>query len=880
MKRRLSEEEIRIKQNHLGSLSTWQNWGPFVSERAWGTVREDYSENGDPWSYFPHDMAHKRVFRWGEDGIGGYCDRYQGVVISFAFWNHKDPILKERLFGLTGRESNHGEDVKEYYYYLDNIPSFAYMKYLYKYPQNLYPYSELIEESRKRTKQDSEYELIDTKIFDLDEYFDVFIEYSKLTEEDTSFRIEIINRSNKEAILDFIPQVTFRNTWSFGETLGKEPLIVEDHTAVNCRGLLLDDRQMEIFPMLDIEYRLNKRYLYAGGNPDILFTNNETDFEALGWGENRTPYVKDAFHRYIVNKDHQAINPKKEGTKAAFHYKNLFFTPKESKVFYLRLSEEALKAPVDNIDEFTLVRKKEADEYYDYISPPNTSLEEKQIFRQALAGMLWSQQLYLFAVHQWFKGDNPHSLAPYTRKDIRNVHWNHMVSKHVISMPDKWEYPWFAAWDLSFHAIVLGLIDLEMAKDQLWLLLTEQFQHPNGQIPAYEWEFSDLNPPVQAFAIQKIFEMEKEKTGKGDLEFLKKCYHKLVANFIWWVNCEDVYGNNIFEGGFLGLDNIQVIDRSKPIPGGGVLEQSDATGWMGMFCLNMMRITMEIATVDPSYEPMIVKFFQHFIYISAALMKEKGKRIENWNEEDGFFYDVLRYEDGRQEQVKVRSLVGIIPTFATDCLPLEQLRSYKEFYPHFEWFLENKAEFTKYCVERIEKDGKEYYFFSLMGRKNLKRIIEKVSDENEFKSPYGLRSLSKYHEAHPFHFFDSTIKYEPAESQSYMYGGNSNWRGPIWFPLSYLFIDTLDRIDQILLDPQIREIRDYFANALIDIFKNIGGKRAVFGDDKKFQEDPHFRDYLLFYEYFHGETGKGLGASHQTGWTALVANLIHMTRRA
>lgn len=874
MKKRLLEEEIRIQENHLGSLAIWKNWGPFVAERAWGTVREDYSPEGHAWRYFSHDMARKRAYRWGEDGIGGYSDRYQMAVLSFAFWNHKDPFLKERLFGLVPEDTNHGEDVKEYYYYLDNIPSHAYMKYLYKYPQNAYPYEQLKQESKKRGLADPEYELIDTGIFDRDEYFDIFIEYVKISEEDTGIKVEIINRSSLPAVLDFIPQVTFRNTWSFTTPRGNEPLM----TALD-KGILLDDRDMEAFPMLDIDYKIGKRYLYASGEPDLLFTNNETNYEALDWGKNSTPYVKDAFHRYIVNQEHAAINPQREGTKAAFHYKNLSFAPLESKTFYLRWAPLPLKAAVENVEAFVHKRKEEADHYYEHISPKGASLEDKMIFRQALAGQLWSQQLYLFIVNRWLEGDDPTWPSPDSRNKIRNTHWRHLVSKHIISMPDKWEYPWFAAWDLAFHALTLGLVDLNLAKDQIELLLTEQFQHPNGQIPAYEWEFSDINPPVQAFVIHKIFDIEREKTGKGDFDFLKRCYHKLIANFAWWVNREDVEGNNVFEGGFLGLDNIQVFDRSQPIPGGGSLQQSDATGWMGMFCLDMMRIGMVLAKIDPSYESLMTKFFQHYLYIASALMSSKTRQIQNWNEEDGFFYDVLLHSEGYHEQIKVRSLVGLIPVFATDYWSEDELASYKEFFSHFEWFLENRKNLTEYSINKIQSKGKNYYFFSLMGEKNLRRILNKAYDEEEFKSTYGLRSLSKYHENHPVSLFGQVIQYVPGESRSSIYGGNSNWRGPIWFPISYLFIEMLNRINVLFEDQKIGEISSYFSNSLINLFKSIDGKRAVFGDVKKFQEDPHFKDYLLFYEYFHGDTGKGLGASHQTGWTGLVANLIDMTRR-
>lgn len=887
MKNRFLAEEIRIKENYIQSLSIWEKWGPYLSERAWGTVREDYSPNGDAWNYTSHEMARKYAYRWGEDGIAGFSDRYQVMCISFAFWNHKDPILKERLFGLAPNQTNHGEDVKEAYYYLDNVPSHAYMKYLYKYPGNAFPYEELIQKSKMLKKEDPEYEIYDTGIFDQDHYFDIFFEYAKISEEDLCIRVEVVNRSSQEAILDVLPQVCFRNTWSWGDDRDVIPTIVEGEHDGTDRLLLLDDRDQEPFPMLDVDYRIGKRYYYAEGDADLLFTNNETNFSDLGMGDNRTPYVKDAFHRYVIENELNAVNPKREGTKACFHYKNVRFRAKESRVFRFRLSEVPLKDPLANIDEFIQLRKKESDEYYDLICPKDAEEEEKKIFRQAISGQLWNKQLYLFIVNYWMKGDTRDRIFPPDRKKIRNSHWLHLVSKHVIVMPDKWEYPWFAAWDLAFHAVTLALVDIQLAKDQLWLLLTEQFQHPNGQIPAYEWEFSDLNPPVQSWAVYKIFLLEQEQLGRGDFAFLKKCYHKLVINFVWWVNREDESGNNVFEGGFLGLDNIGVIDRSMKVPGGGHLEQSDGTGWMGKFCLNMMRLSILIAKEDPDYEPMIVKFFQHFIYISTAMMNSPRRQVQNWSDEDGFFYDVISFEDGKHEQIPVRSLVGIIPLYAVDYWSEEELRSFEEFYPSFQWFLENRLDLVKNCIDEVVHEGKKYYFFSLMGQKNMKRILERVWDKNEFRSDYGLRSLSKVHQDHPVTLFDHTIMYAPRESHISMYGGNSNWRGPIWFPTSFLFVETLETIRSLFGDDYeiaagvtVRQMRDYFVGAMVNIFKNINGRRAVFGNVKKMQEDPNFFDHLLFYEYFDGDTGAGLGASHQTGWTALVANFIHLLRKS
>lgn len=871
MKQAFLEEEIRIEKNRSGEVAIWDAWGPFVSERSWGTVREDYSESGDAWNYLSHDAARSTAYRWGEDGIAGLCDRYQVCSLSLALWNHKDDILKERLFGLTADQGNHGEDVKELYYYLENCPSHAFMRYLYKYPQEAFPYEKLVLENQKRTNKDPEYELYDTGVFGQNRYFDVVIEYVKLEPDEIGMRIEITNQSDAEAILDVIPQLTFRNTWSWQGKDPKQKIEKGDETD-QFSSVVFDDHEAEAFPMLDVKYNLGKRYLYGSPGAKLLFTNNDTNLEKFQKGKNRTPYVKDAFHRAIIDKE-DCLNPDETGTKVGFHYKDMKFSPKETKVVRMRLSKVRVDQPLGVIDAFCKKKEGELHEFYKKVLNSGLSPEEHEIQKKALYGHLWNRQLYLFIQNYWLKGDSEHSPIS-EREKIRNMGWKHLVSKHVIQMPDKWEYPWFAAWDLAFHSITTALYDIELAKDQLWLLMTEMFQHPNGQIPAYEWEFSDLNPPNQALAALKIYEMERNKKGKGDVHFLKRCFQKLVTNFVWWVNQKDQAGKNIFEGGFLGLDNITVIDRSRPLPDGEFLEQSDATGWMGLFCLNMMRIAMIIAENDSDYEVMITKFFRHYIYIAMALKRQ------NWSDTDNFFYDVICYPDGKKEQIPVRSLVGIIPLFAIECISEEKLRQYKNFYPQFEWFLLNRPDLVEHCFTPIEKEGKLHYFFSLLSPKSICQALERTWDEEEFKSEFGLRSLSKVHEKNPVTFQNHEIHYAPRESDADLYGGNSNWRGPIWMPISYLFLDLLKRLDTHFGDAYkvrdkadgtvtFKEMSKYYSNALTKLFIK-DDKGEVPSQIKSLP----WNNQILFYEYFHGDTGEGLGASHQTGWTSLIANIL------
>jgi hypothetical protein len=885
-----TKEHQRLSENTPG-VPPWRKWGPYVSERAWGTVREDYSADGNAWDFFPHDQARSRAYRWGEDGLGAICDRYQLLVFALALWNERDPILKERAFGLVPSEANRGEDVKEYYFYLDNTPTHSYQKYLYKYPQSEYPYRQLIEENRRRAGRGLEYELVDTGIFDQDRYFDVFVEYAKASPDDICIRIEVFNRGPKDAPLRIIPHLWFRNTWSWSNPPKPEPTIRPGPASRDFASLLADDSTAEMLPNLPFEYRLGLRYLYAQSGGELLFTDNETNWSAINGGVNRKPYVKDAFHRYIVG-GQQSVNPERVGTKSCIHYRTTV-TAGGSVVVRLRLTPEKLSDPLRDVDRLITKRKAEADDFYASIHPPRASEDEKLIQRQAFAGLLWTKQSYLFDVEAWLEGDDPHSPPPESRWAIRNPHWEHLNSMRVLSMPDKWEYPWFAAWDLAFHCVAFALIDPEFAKEQLWLMLFEQFQHPNGQIPAYEWEFSDLNPPVHAWACWRVYNMDRIRSGHGDRAWLEKCFHKLLINFAWWINKVDSQGNNIFEGGFLGLDNITVIDRSQRLPGGVVLEQSDATGWMGMFCQNLMRIALELAKENQVYESLATKFFQHYIYVGAAMKHMGGRDYSLWDERDGFFYDVLRYPDGSFHKFRVRSLVGLIPLYAIERLEVDWINPFAEFRSNLEWFVRNRQDIVQRCCQLIEHEGMKVYVLAIVNEEQLKRILDRLFDPKEFLSDYGIRSLSKYHEQSPFIFGEAEVHYEPAESDNKIKGGNSNWRGPVWFPTSFLMIESLRKLGKAYgptlklklpaypeREMTLSEIAEDAANRMIRIFtRDQNGRRPVYGGTRKFQEDPHWRDYILFYEYFHGDNGAGVGASHQTGWTALVASLIDEWRR-
>jgi hypothetical protein len=878
-----SKEHDRLAEKSEGeTVPHWMKWGPYVAERAWGTVREDYSWNGDAWGYFPFEQSNSKVYRWGDDGIAGWCDRYQFLLFAPAFWNGKDPFLKERLFGLSSTQGNHGEDVKECYFHLDGTPTHSYMKYLYKYPQEAFPYQELRAANQFRGAHESEFELVDTGIFADNRYFDIVIEYAKASPEDLCIRIEAFNRGDQDAPLHILPHLWFRNQWSWGDAPLPEPIIeVGSESSICC--LVADDIAMQSPPNLKFDYHVGKRFLYGPKGGKLLFTNNENPSD-------RGPYTKDAFHRAVVDQE-ASTNPEQKGTKACLHYVFEKVPAKGSVVLHLRLTDRPMKHPLENIDAIFAERIQEADAFYAAVHPKHASEEEKNVQRQALAGMIWNKQIYLFDVNLWLNGDNSYQRPPPSRLKIRNVHWRHLNSMRILLMPDKWEYPWFAAWDLAFHCLTYSLIDINFAKEELWLLLFDQFQHPNGEIPAYEWEFSDLNPPLQAWAAYKIYEMEKAQTGKGDEEFLRKCFLKLCMNFIWWVNKVDSSGNNVFEGGFLGLDNITLIDRSKEQISGAVLRQSDGTGWMAMFCLNLMKIALELAKTVSTYEAMATKFFQHFVYIANAMKRMGNQNYELWSESDQFFYDVLSYPDGHFAKFRVRSLVGLIPLFAVETLSEEELSQFPNFKRDFEWFLENRKDLTEDNVIPIEKNQQKGYLLSLVNEEQLHGILKYVWDPEEFRSPFGLRSLSKFHEKNPFFYQDKQVKYEPGDSLERIKGGNSNWRGPIWAGPTYMLTESLMKFSSAMPDSfkvsvrdlppvSLREMAKSFAGEMISIFvPNKRGVRPFWGENFPFAQDPHWRDHILFNEFFHGETGKGLGASHQSGWTSLVANFIDEYRK-
>jgi hypothetical protein len=886
-----SAEDLRLEQDRLG-VAAWKRWGPYVSERSWGTVREDYSPDGSAWDYFSHDHARSRAYRWGEDGLAGLCDRYQLLIFALALWNERDPILKERLFGLGCPEGSHGEDVKEYYFYLDATPTSSYLRYLYKYPQATFPYADLVAENRRRSTHQPEYELLDTGVFAEDRYFDVFVEYAKAGPEDICVRIEAHNRGPDAAPLHVLPHLWFRNTWSWAAEPLPRPAIHVASAAADALCLVADDAGTVSLQTLLVEYRLGRRFLYAEPDGRLLFTDNETNHQRLfGPGAfNHSPLVKDTFHRHIIHGE-ACVNPQQTGTKACVHYRTVV-PAGGSVVVRLRLTNEELTRPLADVDRVVELRRYEADEFYARLHPPHTSEDEKRVQRQALAGMLWNKQIYLFDVSAWLDGD-PICPAPESHKHLRNVHWRHLNSMRILSMPDKWEYPWFAAWDLAFQAVPLALVDPDFAKEQLWLLLFEQFQHPNGQIPAYEWEFSDLNPPVHAWAVWRVYSMDRRRRGEGDRVFLEKCFHKLLINFAWWVNKVDAEGLNVFEGGFLGLDNIALLDRSQKLPGGATLKQSDATGWMGMFCLNLMRIALELARDNPAYMALATKFFEHYVYIGAAMKHMGGRAFGLWSEREGFFYDALIHPDGSFHRFRVRSLVGLIPLFAVELLQEEWLERLPEFRENLHWFLRNRTEITQRCVTTLQRDGKTMHLLSLVTEEQLRRLLRRVWDPAEFRSEHGLRSLSKWHETHPFVYAGSEVRYEAAEATTRIKGGNSNWRGPVWFPATFLMIESLSRLAEaygpsfVLESPvagepavTLQDMARGFADRLIGLFaRDAAGRRPVYGNRHELQEDPYWCEYLLFYEYFNGDTGEGLGASHQTGWTGLVATLIDEWRR-
>jgi len=874
-----TREEIRLAESRERKKH-WKRWGPYLSERAWGTVREDYSASGDAWEYFPHDHARSRAYRWNEDGLAGICDRRQLICFALALWNERDPILKERLFGLTGNEGNHGEDVKEYYFYLDSTPTHSYMKFLYKYPQLEYPYAQLVEENRRRRKDQPEYELLDCGIFDDNRYFDVFAEYAKGGVEDILIKLTVINRGAESAPLRLLPTIWFRNTWSWGMNDIRPEL-------------------REVPGAIELNHRtFGKRWLYFEDSPELLFTENETNFQRLFGTENRSLYGKDGINNYVIDGIRSAVSPEPHGTKASAHCK-LEVAAGESVSFRFRLTDlefpQASQSAFDDFDRVFSLRQHEADEFYSTVIPPSLSPDAQNVMRQGFAGMLWSKQFYHYVIKNWLEGDPNHPSPPSERLNGRNKEWPHLYNADVISMPDKWEYPWYAAWDLAFHCIALALVDADFAKEQLALLVREWYMHPNGQLPAYEWSFGDCNPPVHAWAAWRVYKIDKKRNGKGDRAFLERVFHKLLLNFTWWVNRKDAEGMNIFQGGFLGLDNIGVFDRSAPLPTGGHIEQSDGTSWMAMYTLNLLAIALELAREAPAYEDVASKFWEHFIYIAHAMSRRGLDGSGLWNEEDGFFYDVLKLPDGSKHPMRIRSMVGLIPLFAVENLEPELLERLPGFKRRLEWFIDNRPDLTGNVACMRTAGTSERRLLSIATSDQLRRILRFMLDEEEFLSPYGVRALSRYHLEHPYilgvNGTEHRVDYQPAESTTGLYGGNSNWRGPIWFPVNFLLIESLQKFHHYLGGQfkvefptrsgnmlTLWQVSEELSRRLVSIFlRDTQGRRPVNAETEKFQSDPQWRDLIEFYEYFHGDSGKGLGASHQTGWTGVVAKLMQQS---
>lgn len=885
----MTAEEQRLQQDR-DRTAYWKRWGPYLSERQWGTVREDYSPDGAAWDYFPHDHARSRAYRWGEDGIAGISDNHQRLCFAIALWNGEDPILKERMFGLTGSEGNHGEDVKEYYFYLDNTPSHAYMKYLYKYPQTAFPYTQLVAGNRNRDRHSPEFELIDTGVFEDNRYFDVCVEYAKHSPEDIAIQISISNRGTEAKTLHLLPTLWFRNYWSWGQNYEK-PLLKICQSTVDL-GVVEASHPT-----------LGKRWLYCKGTTELLFTENETNNQRLFGTDNASPYVKDGINDYLVKGRQAAINPNCIGTKVAAHYQ-LQVGAGETKIVQLRLSDLSIAQPFSDDCSIFSTRIKQADEFYQRISTVELSPDERNIQRQAFAGMLWNKQFYYYVIEDWLKGDA--IAAPTSRSQARNHEWVHIYNNDILSMPDKWEYPWFATWDLAFHVITLAVIDPDFAKRQLSRLTREWYMHPNGQLPSYEWDFSDVNPPLHAWAAWRVYQIEQQIYGRADKQFLERVFQKLLLNFTWWVNRKDADGKNIFQGGFLGMDNIGVFDRSSQLPTGGNLEQADSTSWMAMYSLDMLTIALELAKENPTYEDIASKFFEHFLRIANAMDGIGNEAIALWDETDSFYYDAIHFPDGHQYPMKVRSLVGLIPLFAVATLEsstLEQLAGFKQ---RTQWFLDNRHDLTQKiaCVQTPGIGARRLLAicFKPPGGKEsqnkLRHILHKMLDENEFLSPYGIRSVSKIHAEKPY-ILESDgkqyrVDYEPAESSTGMFGGNSNWRGPIWFPINYLLIESLQKFHYYVGDDfkvecptgsgqmmTLKEIANDLAQRLSKIFiQDSAGRRPFNGGTEKFQSDPYWRDLILFNEYFNGDNGAGLGASHQTGWTGLVAILLEQSRKS
>ncbi|MEZ5294473.1 MAG: hypothetical protein R2745_25560 [Vicinamibacterales bacterium] len=873
----MTAEHLRLEDDSQ-KRRNWKRWGPYLAERAWGTVREDYSEHGTAWDYFPHDHARSRTYRWNEDGLLGISDRHQYICFALALWNGRDPILKERLFGLTGSEGNHGEDVKEYYYYLDSTPTHSYMRALYKYPQAEFPYLQLVEENRRRGKDAPEFELADTGVFDGGRYFDVEIEYAKADADDILVRVTVANRGPDDASLRVLPTIWFRNTWDWQEGVVRPAL-----------------RQVAPGVIQLTEPSYGERWLYCESADRLLFTENQTNTTRL-YGASPRGFVKDGINDFVVHGWTDAVNPALTGTKAAADYA-LTVPAGGTATVRLRLSDRGpdamdggpFGAPFDAV---ITRRRADADEFYATIVPDRLSADERHVMRQALAGVLWSKQFYHYVVRYWLEGDLTQPQPPDARKTGRNHEWTHLYNADVLSMPDTWEYPWYAAWDLAFHCLPIALVDPQFAKDQLVLMLREWYMHPNGQLPAYEWAFGDVNPPVHAWAAWRVYKIEKSRTGKGDRVFLERVFQKLLLNFTWWVNRKDAEGLNVFQGGFLGLDNIGVFDRSAALPTGGHLEQSDGTSWMAMYCLNMLAIAMELADANPAYEDLASKFWEHFLYIAHAMGTNGADGADLWDDEDGFFYDVLHRPDGSRTPLKVRSMVGLIPLFAVETLEPEMLAKLPAFRRRLEWFIDHRADLVEHVACMRTRGHGERRLLSVVDVERLRQVLKVMLDESEFLSPHGIRALSRRHLDHPYSLVvnghEHRVTYEPAESSSGLFGGNSNWRGPIWFPVNFLLVESLQKFHHYLGDSftvecptgsgrmlTLWQVADEISRRLSSIFVRGGdGRRPVLGDRDLFQHDPHWRDLVPFHEYFHGDTGAGVGASHQTGWTALVAKLL------
>jgi hypothetical protein len=861
-------EEVQRREKH------WQRWGPYLAERAWATVREDYSANAQPWTYLPHDAARSKAYRWGEDGLAGISDNRQRICFAIALWNGVDPILKERLFGLTGIEGSHGEDVKECYYYLDATPTHSYLKHLYKYGQRPFPYDELIAGGR-RPKWQTEHELIDTDYFEGDRYFDVITEYAKDGADDILIRITVVNRGPERARLHVLPTIWFRNLWSWGRA-GERPYAQQS-----------SPQKMSLW-----EPSMGRYELWMSPPKELLFTENETNTERLYGYPSAKRFYKDAFHRYLIGGDTQAVNPADTGTKACGWF-DWELESGESREIRLRLSSPGHPSPEQDFDTIFAARIHEADQFYDSFVNPSLSADARSVQRQAFAGLIWTKQYYHYVIDQWLKGDPAFPPPPASRLQGRNHDWPHLFNEDIISMPDKWEYPWYAAWDTAFHMIPFALIDPDFSKRQLALFLREWYMHPNGQIPAYEWHFSDVNPPVHAWSCWRVFKIDEKIQGRADVAFLESVFHKLLMNFTWWVNRKDSRGNNVFEGGFLGLDNIGVFDRSKPLPTGGTLEQSDGTSWMAMYCLNMLRMSLELALHNPVYEDIASKFFEHFLFISAAMNDSGDEGL--WDEEDGFYYDKIHLPNGEHITMKIRSMVGLIPLFAVETIEQSTLDRLPGFRRRMDWFLQNRPDLCRNMASMTRTGVNGRRMFSLVGRERLRRLLARMLDETEFLSPYGIRSLSRAHRENPYRLavngVEHRVQYEAAESQTGMFGGNSNWRGPIWFPLNYLIVESLQKYgyyhgDSIQVEyPSgsgrfltLDQVAAELSRRLSRLFlKQSDGSRPVYSNAPRYRDDPHFRDHILFFEYFNGDTGAGLGATHQTGWTALVAKLLQQS---